>query len=347
MGLTPIALKKTIDLLKPDRILLVEDGGMAHKAQMLLSPIYEVVAPVDRLCILQAEYAKTLFTIEELTLWLNSRGATRSSLLLAAGGGALLDMAGFAASIYKRGMYTAYIPTTLMAMVDAAFGGKTAINVGAIKNLLGRFYEPEEVFVDSRFLATLPEQELLSGYWELVKYALLSGEELWARLKRLDPLQFDADYNAVIKQAIAQKQRFVEPDLYDHGVRQYLNLGHTIGHALEGFSRTHAGAGRRVLLHGEAVCIGLITELYISVGMLGFPDTWLRELIVLAREHFSPYLFECKEYPQLLELMRQDKKNRSGHISIIGLRRLGEPLKLEVSEQQIRRALDFYRETFG
>ena len=304
---------------------------------------------VLRTC-LGGEEAKDTSHLAELWTWLHEAGATRASLLVVLGGGALLDLAGLAASTYMRGIRTIYVPTTLLAMVDASIGGKTAIDFLGVKNLIGSFHQPLETFVDVTFLDTLPLTELLSGYGEVIKHALLQGEESWRALLRLgDPQALGADdWHQLISESVAYKASIVATDPQEvSGLRRILNLGHTVGHALEAYS--HASRGMRSLTHGEAVVFGLLIEGYITSLLVPEADrSYLRQLLSLARELYDPCYYTCSAYPELLRLMHGDKKNVGGKIKLVGLLRPGEVRILdEVGEDKLKEGLDFLRETFG
>ena len=232
----------------------------------------------------------------------------------------MLDFVGFVASIYKRGIPCVYVPTTLMAMIDASIGGKTAVDYAGVKNLLGAFSLPKAVMIDPQFLSTLPQEEILSGYWELVKYGLLSSGDLWKEIKAFDPFGSIDSWLPFINRSVAIKEQFVEADFTDKGLRQWLNLGHTIGHGV---------------------------ELYLSHILLGADKSYLSDLIALMREYFSPYTFSCKHYPTILSLLHQDKKNEDDTVSIIAFKSLGQMEKVSCTDDLLKESLDFYREMFG
>lgn len=287
--------------------------------------------------------------LAELWTWLSSEGASRESVLVIVGGGTLSDAAGFAAASYMRGIRTVYISTTLLAMVDASVGGKTAIDFAGVKNLIGAFHEPEEIFIDTCFLDTLPVDELFSGYGEVLKTALLSGEGLWRRVLSLgDPQQYSGtDWLEVITACVDYKASVVAQDPEERsGLRAILNLGHTTAHALESHSR--AQEGRRALLHGEAVVIGLIVESYLAYRHLGLDRAVLKQLMYHCQELYPQYQYTCSAYPDLLRLMRSDKKNSHGQTHFVLLRTLSKAERwVAPSDADIEEALDFYREAFG
>ena len=294
------------------------------------------------------EECKTTESLGLLWTWLGEEGATRRSALVLIGGGALLDLGGLAASTYMRGITTVYVPTTLLAMVDASVGGKTAIDFLGIKNLIGSFHPAHEVIVDIDFLRTLPLEELLSGYGEVVKHATLMGGEAWREVCRIgDPVGLmDDEWQALIEKSIAYKASVVEADPTERGLRRILNIGHTVGHALEAYS--HQNEFRRTLPHGEAVVFGLLIESYITMCQRGTSKEYIRQLMTLARELYSPFFYTCKDYPELLRLMRHDKKNSAGAITLMGVIEPGNIEAVEVADEGvIKEGLDFLRETFG
>lgn len=329
----------------PDNVFLLIDEKASEGATSVLHTIKELFPSCSSLSLTAGEELKSFSHVEEIAAWLNRQGATRSSLLIAIGGGALLDFAGFLAAIYKRGIAVVYFPTTLLAMVDAAFGGKTAVDVLGIKNLVGVVREPNAVFIEKAFLSTLPATEILSGYGELLKYGLLEGNPLWSSLLQTDPLGDIAPLSPFISEAICIKKRYVSQDPNDHGVRRLLNLGHTVGHALEAFSKS--AESPRPLLHGEAVALGMICELYLSHCRLGFPSTELHHLETFVQQYFTPFPISCPHYPTLLEFVRQDKKKEGKELKIVLLESLGKAKVCSVSEEEILESLDYYRERLG
>ena len=259
-----------------------------------------------------------------------------------------MDLGGFAASTYMRGIETIYVPTTLLSMVDASVGGKTAIDFLGVKNLIGSFHPASEVIVDIDFLRTLPLEELLSGYGEVIKHATLMGGDAWREVCRIgDPVGLmDEEWQMLIEKSIAYKTTVVEADPKEQGLRRILNIGHTVGHALEAYA--YQNEFRRTLPHGEAVVLGLIIESYITMYQIGGNKEYIRQLMTLARDLYSPFFFTCKDYPELLRLMRCDKKNAAGTITIMGVVAPGDIQPVELTDEaKIKEGFDFLRETFG
>jgi 3-dehydroquinate synthase len=331
-----------------DRLFILCDEVVAELHAPLIERLRMTLPEPTLLAVPATEQAKGTDSLARVWSWLADEGATRRSVLILIGGGALLDFGGFAAATYMRGIRTINVPTTLLAMVDASVGGKTAIDYHGVKNLIGAFHLPLEVFVDIDFLRTLPIEELLSGYGEIIKHATLMGTEAWREICRIgDPVALmDDEWEALIAKSIAYKSSIVEADPEEQGLRRILNAGHTVGHALEAYS--HTNTFRRGLRHGEAVVFGLLIESYITALVREGGRDYIRQLMYLARELYSPFFYTCKDYPEIIRLMRHDKKNSSGKILIMGILSPGvvEPIELE-DEGLIKQGLDFLRETFG
>ena len=323
---------------------------------------------------------KTLATLADVWTALQRGGATRHSLLVNLGGGMVTDLGGFAAATFKRGINFINIPTTLLAMVDAAVGGKTGINFGGLKNEVGAFANARYVIVNTCFLDTLDTANLCSGYAEMLKHSLISNAQMWAEHVNFDILQPDlAELQRMVAASIAVKEHIVADDPHEHGIRKALNFGHTIGHALEEFSMQQPGgavvstaptkqeaqkegavvsarllplakartAPKNTLLHGYAVAFGLIGELYISARKAGFPTARLHQTARFIRENYGAVAFTCDDYPTLLNLMRHDKKNTSGTINFTLLHDIGDiRINQTATDEEIREALDFIREGY-
>ena len=331
-----------------DRLFLVLEERVAEIHPDLLPQLQSALPEAICRTLRGGEECKTTESLGFLWTWLSEEGATRRSALVLIGGGALLDLGGLAASTYMRGIATVYVPTTLLAMVDASVGGKTAIDFLGVKNLIGSFHPAYEVIVDIDFLRTLPLEELLSGYGEVVKHATLMGGEAWREVCHIgDPVGLmDDEWQALIEKSIAYKTSVVEADPTERGLRRILNIGHTVGHALEAYS--HQNEFRRTLPHGEAVVFGLLIESYITMCQRGTSKEYIRQLMTLARELYSPFFYTCKDYPELLRLMRHDKKNSVGAITLMGVIEPGNIEAVEVADEGvIKEGLDFLRETFG
>lgn len=327
---------------------LVDKAVMEHHRDYLAT-ILALEDDSHCLSLESGEANKGLDSLQMIWTWLINNHATRKATLVIIGGGVLTDMGGFAAATYMRGIRSIHIPTTLLSMVDASVGGKTGIDFLGIKNIIGAFHAPIEVFIDVAFLCSLPLDELFSGYAEIIKTALLSGPELWQHVLCIgDPQGLSQEeWCELISDCVAYKERIVDADPQESGVRRVLNLGHTVGHAIEAYS--HRVAKHRPLLHGEAVIIGLLVEGYLAVIHRGAERKTLRQLHSLCRTLYSPYHYTCKSYDELWSLMLHDKKNTTGGtVDCIVLIKPGETENLTLSSiEEMKEALDFYRETFG
>lgn len=285
---------------------------------------------------------KTLDSLAEVWTALSQGGATRHSLMINLGGGMVTDLGGFAASTFKRGIDFINIPTTLLAMVDASVGGKTGINFGGLKNEIGVFSDSKFVIINTQFLDTLDHDNICSGYAEMLKHGLISDNKHWAELVGFNLAQPDlAQLQRMVAESIKVKERIVTEDPHEHGIRKALNLGHTVGHALESFAMKHG----RPVLHGYAVAYGMVCELYLSARKTGFPTDKMHQTVRFILDHYDRLPYTCDDYPELLELMRHDKKNTSGIINFTLLGGIGDiRINQTATKEEIEETLDFLRE---
>lgn len=266
------------------------------------------------------ELAKRLSTVEGVCRKLARARADRRALLVAVGGGVVGDVAGFAAATYLRGVRVVHVPTTLVAQVDSAIGGKTGVDLPEGKNLVGAFWQPEMVIVDPLVLRTLPARQFRSGFYEAIKYGVIGDVELFDFLERRMAKLFQMDVHSlewIIDRCARQKAEIVSKDERESGLRQMLNFGHTVGHALETLTRY------KRFLHGEAVGWGMLAATRIAVVM-GHLDA------EHARRIFS-LIVRCGALPQLprvppgalLRAISTDKKSRRGRVGWVLPRRIG------------------------
>ena len=350
-----------------DRVFVLTDDT-THEC--CLPKVAALLAQYDAvpITIAHGDQHKTLAALGDVWTALQQGGATRHSLLINLGGGMITDLGGFAAATFKRGINFINIPTTLLAMVDAAVGGKTGINFGGLKNEIGAFADARFVIINTCFLDTLDAENLCSGYAEMLKHALISDERMWAEHVNFDLSQPNlAELQRMVAESIAVKEQIVAKDPHEHGIRKALNFGHTIGHALEEFAlqqatpsggavvsarllplaRARTAPKNRPLLHGYAVAFGLIGELYMSARKAGFPTERLHQTARFIRENYAQTEFTCNDYPTLLNLMRHDKKNTSGVINFTLLHNIGDiRINQTATDEEIREALDFIREGY-
>ncbi len=285
---------------------------------------------------------KNLESLSYVWKQLSDNGATRHSVLINLGGGMVTDLGGFAASTFKRGIEFVNIPTTLLAMVDASEGGKTGINFNGLKNEIGVFNDPQKVILDTTFLRTLDKENILSGYAEMLKHGLLSD---YGTLNELIAFNLDdIDYGqlgAMVRKSVAVKKKVVKSDPHEHGLRKSLNLGHTVGHALESLALRRGTP----VLHGYAVAWGLVCELYLSSAYCSFPIETMREVVRFIDSHYGKFPVTCDDYSELLALMKHDKKNVGDEVQFALLSDVGKiRINLTMDKNRICEALDFYRD---
>lgn len=269
-------------------------------------------------------------------------GADRNSLLINLGGGVVTDMGGFAASTYKRGIDFVHIPTTLLSQVDASVGGKTGIDMNEFKNVIGTFSQPKSVFVSTAFLNTLDDREWRSGFAEILKHGLIRDARFFANMQNLTSVK--SVTAADIRHSVQIKNDVVLSDPYEKGLRKILNFGHTIGHAIEGYALTQTASP---LLHGEAIAIGMVCEAYLSHKLLGLSEQALNEITRTFQNYFPkdslPAVWNPKNYDDLVQIMRNDKKNLGQEIGFSLLREIGtaEPI-IYVGVPDILESLAYY-----
>ena len=275
-------------------------------------------APVTVIPIQGGEKAKSLEIISIIWQKMLEHCIDKEALLLNIGGGSISDVGGLAAAVYKRGIPYINIPTTLLAMVDAAIGGKTAVNFGGIKNSIGTITLPQEVFTDTRFLQSLPHEELLSGFAELLKYALIADVELWHDLQNLTEINADVILSEWIERAGAFKKKIVAQDLCDNRERRCLNFGHTVGHALETFFMD-----KNPLTHGHSVALGMVFEAWFShyCGQLSKQEA--KAIQQFIGRFYSFRTIQHDEIQEIIKLCLQDKKNNNGTINCTFLECIG------------------------
>jgi 3-dehydroquinate synthase len=268
-----------------------------------------------------SESAKSLATVEKVARELTRSGADRHSILIAVGGGVVGDVAGFVAATYLRGVGLVHVPTTLVAQVDSSIGGKTGVNLPEGKNLVGAFYPPKLVITDPGFLETLPHREFRSGLYEVVKYAVISNAALFDFLERRMPALLRRDPEAlrfVIPCCIRLKASVVNRDEHETGLRQILNFGHTLGHALE------AVTGYRRFLHGEAIGWGMIASTLLALAADRLRERDASRIIGLVGSIGPLPGLGGIRASQLGPVLAGDKKSRGGQIRWVLPRRIGE-----------------------
>ena len=327
-----------------DRVFVLTDEHTHRLCLPLLSRV-DGLKGAGEIVIGAEDTHKNLATLASVWQALSDGGATRHSLMVNLGGGMVTDLGGFAASTFKRGIPYINIPTTLLAMVDAAVGGKTGINFNGLKNEIGVFAPALSVLIETEFLRTLDSRNFFSGYAKMLKHGLISTHGHWTELLDYDARQIDyALLKTLVGRSVQVKENIVREDPTERGIRKALNFGHTIGHAFESL----ALAEERPELHGYAVAWGMVCELYLSCLKTGFPTDRMRQTVRFIKEHYGTFAFDCKEYDRLYDLMKHDKKNTAGVINFTLLKDIGQiALNQTADKDLIFEAFDFYRETMG
>lgn len=267
------------------------------------------------------EENKNIYTCIDLWHTLIELDADRKSIMINLGGGVITDIGGFVASTYKRGIDFVNVPTTLLAMVDASVGGKTGVDLGSLKNQIGVINEPKSVIVISKFLETLPTNQMRSGLAEMLKHGLIYDKTYWDKLKHLNNLNTD-DLDVLIKQSIEIKNKIVSQDLKENGIRKALNFGHTLGHAIESYFLE--SEDKNQLLHGEAIAIGMILESYLSYKLELISKDSYAEIKYIITDVFEKIAFNDSDIQKILDLLIFDKKNEFGNIQFTLLNKIGE-----------------------
>ncbi|MHA6280547.1 3-dehydroquinate synthase [Salinimicrobium sp. CAU 1759] len=338
-----LGYQKFNQFLKKERFtrifVLVDSNTHLHCLSSFL-PKIEASAEIEVLEIEAGEEYKSLDTCNSLWQVLSEMGGDRRSLLINLGGGVVTDLGGFVAAAFKRGISCVHFPTTLLAMVDAALGGKNGVNLGALKNQVGVIKKPQMVVADLNFLGTLPAAEMRSGLAEMLKHGLIADEDYWNRLNSLKDLNL-TDLKGLIKESMIIKENIVEQDPYEKGLRKSLNFGHTLGHAIESYFLESKKSVK--LLHGEAVAVGMVLAVYLSSELEGFSREKRDEVKKVIHSMYGKTAFSKEDQEKIIDLLKFDKKNEGGKINFVLLRKIGEPvIDREVSNRLILDAFKFY-----
>jgi len=272
----------------------------------LLTKKIPALSTASRIVIPAGEEHKNIDTCQWIWNELENINADRQSVLICVGGGMVTDIGGFAASVYKRGIDFIHFPTTLLAMVDAAYGGKNGIDYRGYKNELGLFRHARYLYIEPAFLQSLSARLIHSGMAEMIKHALLSGEDYWQEIQSYTAHDFCL--LSSIQRSLGVKINIVQQDEFDMQIRQRLNWGHSIGHAIESYSLNQ----NTPLLHGEAIMLGMLYECCISETIFGLSSSIFQTLLEL-QQKFFPQLLMNYHFSDILPYVDQDKKNNQGY----------------------------------
>ncbi|MDX1939857.1 MAG: 3-dehydroquinate synthase [Saprospiraceae bacterium] len=290
------------------------------------------------------EQHKHIETCKFIWQQMMQQGLDRKALVINLGGGVIGDMGGFCAATYKRGVDFVQIPTTLLSQVDASIGGKLGIDFMEVKNSIGVFQNPQAVFIDPVFLKTLSEREIRSGFAEIIKHSLIADKVQWREIwksevgsRKLEGV----DFEQFIMPSLKIKQRIVEADPFEKGLRKALNFGHTIGHAVESLMLETS----EPLLHGEAIAIGMICESYLSYKLQGLPQQDLEEISAFILKIFGHHSLQEADFQRLVQLMQNDKKNEGDQINFTLINPIGSAIiNQNASAEEIVESLRYYNQ---
>jgi 3-dehydroquinate synthase len=287
------------------------------------------------------EINKNIKTCTEVWNVLTELGADRKSLILNLGGGVITDLGGFVASTFKRGIDFINIPTSLLGMVDASVGGKNGVDLGSLKNQVGTITNPKMVVIDTRFLATLPQNQMRSGLAEMLKHGLIADKEYWNQfldLALIDSIELDA----LIHQAICIKNEIVKQDPTENGIRKALNFGHTLGHAVESYFLENEE--KTTLLHGEAIAVGIILESFISREKKLISEDDYFQIKNTLKSLFGTVEISENDLTPICDLLIHDKKNEYGKVQFALLNGIGAvKINQEVDMALIISAFEDYK----
>lgn len=333
------AVKSILDDMDYNKLFVLTDVNTRH----YVMPIFcETLVNAIDITIQAGDTNKNMESLAHVWKTLGENGATRRSVLLNLGGGMVTDLGGFAASTFKRGIKFINIPTTLLSSVDAAVGGKTGINFNGLKNEVGVFNEADAVLISTRPLATLPIDEVKSGFAEMLKHGLLSNKDTFNKLLDYEFNQFHNEHLlSLLEESVNVKRDIVRQDPHEKGLRRALNLGHTVGHAFESLAMKRQSP----IPHGYAVAWGMIVELVLSHMMLKFDSNTLHRYSQFVYDNYGAFHISCDDYPELLSLMTHDKKSNNGEMNFSLLRDIGNiEINCIASENDVKAALDIYRD---
>ncbi len=323
------------------KIIFLCDTNTVEDCLPIVIPYIETEHPVEIIEIEPGEEHKNIHTCIQLWELLLDFNVDKKGLLINLGGGVITDMGGFLASTYKRGIDYVHVPSSLLAMVDAAIGGKNGIDFGFLKNQIGTINHPKIIWIIPELLKTLPENQWYSGLAEMLKHGLISSAKHWNHLKENAQINHPAML-ALIRESIEIKTSIVQQDPFENGLRKSLNFGHTIGHALESYS--HENTNITPLLHGEAIGIGMLLESHVAMQKNLISKEDFAEINYVLQEYFNFINWDEDNFVKALDYMHQDKKNEYQKILFALINGIGSCLiNQEVKHEEIMEAYNFFK----
>lgn len=331
------ALKTLLDSNKYSKVFILADENTSEICLPVFQSLLDDFSDFDLIETSAGEENKNIDFCIGIWKTLLDFEADRKSLMINLGGGVITDMGGFIASTYKRGIDFVNVPTTLLAQVDASVGGKTGIDIDNVKNMVGTFTLPQMVFIETEFLKTLPQRELLSGFAEMIKHGLIYDKAYYEKLKTTN---YSTPSAEDIYRSVEIKNEVVTIDPHEKNLRKVLNFGHTIGHAVESYSLAN---DENPLTHGEAIAIGFVCEAALSIKNSGLTKAELTDISDYLLSLYPKYEIKKESFNKLLELMQADKKNEDGNILFSLLETTGKcTYNCRVSSADILSSLEYY-----
>ena len=319
-----ISKKNLAHLLKNhNKTLLISDDGVPSKIVREVTAVCKQSTKVFQVVLQHGERAKSVQNFQKILNFLADNNFDRTDLIVAVGGGVVGDISGFVASSYLRGIQFIQIPTTLLAQVDSSVGGKTAINILSGKNLVGAFYNPKGVIIDTNVLHSLPNRQLKAGLAEVIKYAFIQNKALFSLLKKYPKKILSKDHKIIeeiIFLSLQTKAKIVTKDEKENGIRAILNFGHTFGHAIEAHGKY------KKILHGEAVAKGMRIASKISYLENLISEKEYEEVIALLQKYEFDLSVDQYKYRELKPYIFRDKKIKAGKLNLILLNKLSNAL---------------------
>ncbi|MBU6942245.1 3-dehydroquinate synthase [Candidatus Karelsulcia muelleri] len=287
--------------------------------------------------IFSGEEEKNIYTCKKIWKKLIKLNADRNSIVINLGGGVITDLGGFACSVFKRGLNFINIPTTLLSMIDASIGGKTAINFFSLKNEIGLFNYSKIILIDKNYLKTLSEDEIKSGLSEIIKYGLIYDINLWNKIRVFSFSKIKFLLYEIIFKSINIKNNIIEKDYKEKGLRKILNFGHTIGHAIESYFIYNLN---KRLSHGHSIAIGMICESWISYKMKIIKKTEFEEIYNVLSIFYKKMKIYNSDIYKILYFMKHDKKNQNKKIKFSLIKKIGYCLyNIEVDYELIKESI--------
>jgi len=318
-----------------EMVVLIDENTQ----KFCLPLIKEYIGTHSTICIKSGEEYKSIRTCQDIWKQLSDKEIDRKALIINLGGGVICDMGGFIASTYKRGIDFVNIPTTLLAMCDASIGGKLGVNLDGIKNAIGLFKNPKAIVLYNNFLKTLPERQFMSGFAEIIKHALIGDKRVFKELLEAEDIK--SDIEKFIGRSIRTKNRIVNLDVFEQGIRKSLNFGHTVGHAIETYFLVNHPD--KPIYHGEAIAAGMIAESWISWKKKYLEEAELKQISNYILKEFSKLNFSKNNFNEIVSFTLKDKKNEHRQrlftlIDGIGQFRINEI----IIEEDIMQSLEYY-----